>query len=188
MNHVLDFPSRPEMKLHKLFPHNLEFMRLVFLKEGPENAGELDLLGCYGAQRLLERCLHGGRAGNNRDYNTLSVAQRSLVELSKNGKVQVLKPDRRVAFSLWGAEWMFFSLQQRSWWRLHDWVISQTNISSKFWISAIRLWPDSNKFIKISSIHFYKCAVITMSKMFFYSICAKNTWSQWCKFPSHLHF
>ncbi len=28
-----------------------------------------------------------------RDYNMLSVAQGSLVELSKKGKVQVLKPD-----------------------------------------------------------------------------------------------
>lgn len=34
--------------------------------------------------------------GNNKDYNTLLVAQKSLVQLSKKVKVQLLKPDGRV--------------------------------------------------------------------------------------------
>ncbi|KAI4803132.1 hypothetical protein KUCAC02_006688, partial [Chaenocephalus aceratus] len=61
----------PEMKLHKLFPHNLEFMRLVFLKEGPENADKSSSFSRMGAELPVEaHCVKGERKGRRRAKNT----------------------------------------------------------------------------------------------------------------------
>lgn len=66
---------------------------LFFTQRGPENAGEQD----YQHVMEVKGCLEGLEGGREiTEITTLSLAQRSLTELSKKVKVQVLKSDSRV--------------------------------------------------------------------------------------------